>query len=253
VGGVLVGIPSNVAFSLAFIAWNQSIPDAVRATAVIPLSLSFTGAFPLIYAYLAKSREFELSLVLALAIWSVLSFSSAIVISDYLSGNFLVSLVASVPSSLLLFYVLARRQRLVVGGRKILPTTFQFLWRFVLSGGVVVCAVLANEFLGPFVGGVLATFPAVMISTLIIVNHAAGKQAARELAVPMMVSTVMTIIPYAVIVRFSFPILASWLGTTPGIWLGSLAGYAVSLPLAFVAYSVVKRIRESNNFKLKEG
>jgi len=252
VGGVLVGIPSNVAFSLAFIAWNQSIPDAVRATTVVPLSLSFTGAFPLIYAYLAKSREFEPSLVLALAIWSVLSFSSALVISDYLSGNFLVSLVASVPSSLLLFHILARRQRLLVGGRKVLPTTFQFLWRFVLSGGVVVCAVLANEFLGPLAGGVLATFPAVMISTLIIVNHAAGKEAARELAVPMMVSTVMTIIPYSVIVRFSFPILASWLGTTPGIWLGSLAGYAVALPLAFVAYAVVKRIRESNSYELKE-
>src|SRR5580658_8356917 len=90
-GGLLAGFPSTVAFSLAFIGWTQSTQAAVEATTALPLALSFTATFPLVYAYLARTVRFEFSLLGALAFWG----ASSLVLSEVVLGvglSFLVSL-----------------------------------------------------------------------------------------------------------------------------------------------------------------
>src|SRR5208283_3598609 len=106
-------------------------------------------------------------------------------------------------------------------------------WRFVLAGGIVVCAVLLSDTLGPLVGGVFASFPAIITSTIYIVKRVEGVEASRGIAVPVMVSTVFTIVPYIAVVRYAFPIV--------GILFGTMAGYAVAIPLSFIAYYVTGR------------
>ena len=49
-----------------------------------------------------------------------------------------------------------------------------------------------------------------------------GVEASRSIAVPVIVSTVFTIVPYVVAVRYAFPVL--------GVLEGTLVGYAVAIP-----------------------
>jgi hypothetical protein len=127
------------------------------------------------------------------------------------------------------FYItLAKKQRPRVAGRTVRLTPFEWVWRFVLAGGIVVCAVLFSSTLGPLVGGVFASFPAIITSTIYIVKLVEGVEASRGIAVPVMISTLFTIVPYTAVVRFSFPIL--------GVLFGTIAAYAVAIPLSFVAY-----------------
>jgi uncharacterized membrane protein (GlpM family) len=232
-GGLLAGFPSTVAFSLAFIGWTQSTQVAVEATAALPLALSFTAAFPLVYAYLARTVRFEFSLLGALAFWG----ASSLVLSEVVlrvGVDFLVSLGGFYIISAAAYYLLAERRQRTATSHGVRPTVFQWAWRFVLAGGIIVCAVLFSETLGPLVGGIFSSFPAIITSTIYIVSRVEGVEASRGVAMPVMVATVFTIVPYVIVVRYSFPSL--------GILLGTMAGYAVAIPLSLVAFYIVGRM-----------
>jgi uncharacterized membrane protein (GlpM family) len=232
-GGLFAGFPSTVAFSLAFIGWTQSTQAAVEATTALPLALSFTAAFPLIYAYLAGRVRFGLSLLGALAFWG----ASAFILSEVVlrvSLNFWFSFAAFYAITAVAFYLLAERTRTQVPTHGVRPTAFQWTWRFVLAGGVIVAAVFFSETLGPLVGGIFSSFPAIITSTVYIITRVEGVEASRGIALPVMVATVFTIVPYLAVVRLAFPAF--------GILLGTLTGYAVAIPLSVVAFYTVSRM-----------
>jgi|GEM_PF-6096886 hypothetical protein len=149
-------------------------------------------------------------------------------VSITLGADYWVSLVGFYAISAAFYITLAKKQRPRVAGRTVRLTPFEWVWRFVLAGGIVVCAVLFSSTLGPLVGGVFASFPAIITSTIYIVKLVEGVEASRGIAVPVMISTLFTIVPYTAVVRFSFPIL--------GVLFGTIAAYAVAIPLSFVAY-----------------
>ncbi len=241
-GGLLAGFPSTVPFSLAFIGWTQSAATAVEATTALPLALAFTAAFPLVYAFLAKGGRFRFALAGSLAFWGTASFVLSAV-SITLGADYWVSLVGFYSISAVFYITLARKHRPRVAGLTVRLTPFEWLWRFVLAGGIVVCAVVLSSTLGPLVGGVFASFPAIITSTIYIVKRVEGVEASRAIAVPVMVSSLFTIVPYTAVVRFSFPVL--------GVLFGTLAAYIVAIPLSFVAYYLTGRLvgrRESDGF-----
>lgn len=234
VGGLLAGFPSTVALSLFFIGWSQSVQTAVDATTALPLALSFTAAFPVIYARLARTLRFTFSLVGALAFWA----ASAVALTAALQGvdlPFAASVAGFYIVAGVVYFILGRRQVARVPGRAVRPTTLQWLWRFVLAGGIVVSAVYLSETLGPLVGGVFSSFPAIITSTVYIVNRAEGVEASRAIGTPVMVATVFTIVPYVVVVRYAFP----W----AGVLYGTLLGYGIAVPLSVLAFLLVARLR----------
>jgi hypothetical protein len=232
-GGLLAGFPSTVAFSLAFIGWTQSTSAAVEATTALPLALSFTAAFPLIYALLSKKRSFRFALSGALAFWAASSFILSLVALTA-GADFFVSLAGFYAISAVAYYLLARNQKTSTPSRTIRLSAFQWVWRFSLAGGIVVGAVLFSVTLGPLVGGVFASFPAIITSTIYVVSRVEGVEASRGIATPVMVASAFSIVPYTVVVRYSFPVL--------GVLLGTLTGYAVAIPLSLVAYYLIGRI-----------
>ncbi len=232
-GGLLAGFPSTVAFSLAFIGWTQSTSAAVEATTALPLALGFTAAFPLVYAVFAKGGRFRFALSASLAFWGGSSFVLSLVALT-IGADFEVSLVGFFVISALAYYFLARGRRPRIPGRVVRLAPFDWVWRFVLAGGIVATAVLLSGTLGPLVGGVFSSFPAIITSTIFIVRRVEGVEASLGIATPVMVSTVFTIVPYTAVVRYTFPIL--------GILPGTLTGYAVAIPLSFVAYYLTGRI-----------
>ncbi|MDA4136013.1 MAG: hypothetical protein OK449_03285 [Thaumarchaeota archaeon] len=234
-GGLLAGFPSTVAFSLAFIGWTQSTQAAVEATTALPLALSFTATFPLIYAYLAGRVRFGLSLLGALAFWGTASFILSEIVLR-VSLDFWFSFAGFYAIAAVAYYLLAEKKEKQVPTHGVRPTAFQWTWRFVLAGGVIVAAVFFSETLGPLVGGVFSSFPAIITSTIYIIARVEGVEASRGIAKSVMVATVFTIVPYLAVVRFTFPAF--------GILLGTLIGYGVAIPLSIVAFYFVSRMTE---------
>jgi len=226
-GGIIGGLPSTAALSFLFIGVNQSSDAAVQATAVFPLAFSFTCAFLLFYAFFAR-KGFRFGLSISLLIWFVVS--ALIALSNL--KNFALSLAVGVLVLAVTCYVFAERLRL-----KIFPpeerhySTLQHLARGLLAGGIVLLAVIASQTGGPVLGGIFSSFPAVFTSTLYIVNKSRGTDFSRSLTKPLAVSSILTVIPYCIAIRYLYPSL--------GVWIGTVTSYAIIAPLGYLAYRVV--------------
>lgn len=231
-GGLLAGFPSTVAFSLVFIGLTQSTQDAVEATTALPLALGFTASFPLVYASIAKRARFYVSLLGALAFWAAgtLAFSAVILRTGL---DFWVSVAGFYVITVAAYFLLAEKKGASVASHAVRPSAFQWAWRFLLAGGIIVCAVFLSQTVGPLVGGVFSSFPAIITSTIYIITKVEGVEASRSIAVPVMASTLFTIVPYVVTVRYAFPVL--------GVIEGTLVGYAVAIPLSVAAFYIVSR------------
>ena len=226
-GGIIGGLPSTSALSFLFIGINQSSDAAVQATAVFPLVFSFTCAFLLFYAFFAK-RGFRIGLSVSLLIWFVVS--ALIAIFDV--KNFVLSLVGGILVLAATSYVFAERLNL----RSFPPeerhyTTLQHLGRGLLAGFIVLLAVIASQIGGPALGGIFSSFPAVFTSTLYIINKSRGTDFSRSLTKPLAVSSILTVIPCCIAIRYSYLSL--------GIWIGTIISYAIIVPLGYLAYRLV--------------
>ena len=229
-GGILAGLPSTSTLSFLFIGINQSSAAAVQATTVFPLVISFTCAFLLFYAVFAK-KGFAIGLSLSLLIW--FTVSGIIVISGL--KDFTLSLVCGILISAATFYVFVKRLRLknFPGGKKDY-TTVAILERGIGAGSLVLLAVLLSQIGGPRLGGIASAFPAVFTSTLIILNNSKGTEYSRSMTKPMVMTAILTCIPYSVAVRYSYPSL--------GTWLGTIISYAVAAPFAILSYLITNKL-----------
>jgi hypothetical protein len=221
-GGFFGGLPSTTAFAFLFIGWIESPVAAVGATTSFPFFMSFTGAFLLVYAFFSK-RGFISGLAAALSVW----FFAALLIT--LSGpSFEISLIGCSLVSLSTYFGL-RRLRLA----SLRSTRPSYAWplrllRFVISGGIVVAAVLASEVGGPIFGGVFSAFPAVFTSTLYTVSRSEGTEFSRGMTPSLMLSAILTVIPYSIAVRYLYP--------SVGIGYGTVGAYGVAIAIGVVYY-----------------
>lgn len=232
-GGLLAGFPSTVAFSLVFIGWTQSPQTAVEATTGLPFSLGFTATFALVYSYVTRNARLSVGLLVALLYWSV----SAVGVSELVFRGYVVF-----STAIVCFYVicgiglllLARRREKTAPTHGVRPTIFQWAWRYAVAGGMVVSAVFLSETLGPVVGGIFASFPAIITSTIYITGSVEGVEATRGMALPVMLSTIFAVIPYITIARYSFPAYGPFLGTA--------VCYSVAIPLSVLAFFLAGRL-----------
>jgi hypothetical protein len=223
-GGLIGGLPSTSAFFFLFAAWIESPEVAVQATTTFPLFMSFTGAFLLFYAYFAR-RGFVVGLLTAFGLWFLLSFT--VVVSGFVDFDF--ALAGCVAVSIVTYYVFARKLKI----RSPRPVSKKFTWqqrlmRFIISGGLVVLAVLASDIGGAIFGAVFAAFPAMFTSILLSINNSQGTESSRGMTMSLMVSAMLMVVPYAVAVRYLYPSL--------GFVYGTIAAYTVSAVIGFVYY-----------------
>jgi hypothetical protein len=229
VGGVIGGIPSTIVVTLLFIGLVSGAEAVVEATDVVPLAVGLNGLFLVGFATVAR-RGLLAGLAVALAIWLVLSLG---VIAWGLQ---------SFPVSVLVFLVLlgvcysALRYAIDLpprSGIRVRPTVRQVAARATFSGSIITLAVYLSKAAGPVAGGLFSAFPAVFMSTLVIVSLARGVEFARALTRPLMISGMINVVIYAVCVRYAYPML--------GLTWGTVVSFGVSLVSAWGTYQVVKR------------
>ena len=228
-GGILGGLPSTSAFSFFFIGINQSSATAVQATTVFPLAFGITSAYLFFFAFFAQ-KGFSRGISVSLFIW--FAFSSLIVASGL--RDFGLSLVGGAAISVLTYYSFTKKLKLQnLKGEMRVYKIREVVLRGVGAGSLVLISVLLSQIGGPVLGGIAAAFPAVFTSTLIILNKSRGTEFSRAVTKPLVLSGILTIIPFSVAVRYLYPSL--------GIWLGTLVSYALVVPLAILSYCMAQR------------
>jgi len=227
-GGILGGLPSTSAFSFFFIGINQSSDAAVQATTVFPLVFGVTSAYLFFFAFFAQ-KGFGRGISVSLLIW--FAISGLIVLSGL--RDFALSLVGGAVISVLTYYSFTKKLKLKnLTGEERLYKIREIVLRGVGAGFLVLISVFLSQIGGPILGGIAAAFPAVFTSTLIILNKSKGTEFSRAVTKPLVMSGILTIIPFSVAVRYLYPSF--------GVWLGTLVSYALVVPLAILSYYVVQ-------------
>lgn len=227
-GGVLGGFPSTAAFSFLFIGLNQSSEIAAEATVVFPLIFAVTNTFLLFFSIFSR-KGFLIGIVASLIIWLV---SSMLI---FLSGfkDFYFSLLFGLIISFLTYFLFTRKLNLQPFTGKVTLYGFKEILLRGLGAGVVVAgSVFLSQIGGPVLGGIAAAFPAVFTSTLIILNRRRGLEFTRSASKPLAFSGIFTVIPYSIVVHYSYPVV--------GVWFGTLIAYLAVFPLALIAYFAAK-------------
>lgn len=223
VGGVIAGLPSSSLVAFFFIAWTQSPEAASLATTLGPLGMGVVALFNVVYALLYPAG-FGRALAGSLGTWLLLSLGLlALNVRHYA-----LSLLGLVLLALISYHILEHWLDIPSRGQqRIRYTPGQLAFRGLFGGTIIACAVLIAKLGGPIVGGVMATFPTVMLSTLILnhLNH--GRAFASAVLKSMTVSGTINVTLYLTAVRYLYPACGLVLGTLLSFALSLLGGYLV--------------------------
>jgi hypothetical protein len=226
-GGFIGGLPSTALIAFFFIGFTQSPEIASRATTVFPLAIAISGLFLVVFALLAP-KGFMLGLLSGIGFWFLLS---AIILFSGLK-NFGVNLI--IYAAIMLFAFLILEKYLLI--RSVvqvttLPSEKQLALRSVFGGFIIASAVFIERIAGPVTGGLLAGFPAMFISTLIISYKAHGIEFSRAMTKPLMVTGMITIAVFAVGIRYFLP--------STGLSAGTLLSLGISAVSAYFTYRFI--------------
>lgn len=225
ISGIVIALPSTIIVNFFFLGTILSKADFAKILALIPAPLGASMIFIITYIYIAKwlnifffsknkiSKKQKIILIIltlipSSAVWLLMSLPLAV----YKFHDF--------PLSLMIFIVLAFVAQLVLnrGSKKyhleepIRYTVLQQISRAAVAGLVVAITVYLGKTMGPFWGGVIAMFPAAFLAAICIMHYYYSHEALFNFfrTVPLGTST---LILYAWIAHYSFPILGPSLGT----------------------------------------
>ena len=228
-GGVVAGLPSSSLIAFLFIGVTQSPEVAAQATTLAPLGMGVVALFNVVYALLYP-RGFALALASAIGTWLILALGLlALDVNSYaisLGGVFMFLILS--------YWILEKVLDIPSEGqRQTHYTVGQLAFRGLLGGTIISFAVLMAKLGGPLVGGVFATFPNVMLSTIIVnhLNH--GRAFSTAVVKSMTISGAITVTLYVSAVR--------WLYPACGLALGTALSFALSLVTGYLVYRFVQR------------
>src|SRR5204863_2309322 len=85
--------------------------------------------------------------------------------------------------------------------------------RVFISGPIIILSVVLAKLGGPLVGGIFASFPALVLSTMIITYLTQGSTFTKSVLKILMVSMSINLTVYALAVRFLYPLFGFVAGT----------------------------------------
>ncbi len=215
VGGMVGNLPSTILTSLLFIGITQTPEFAGEATVTVPLGMFLSTIFLYVFISLV-SKGLAIAVSGGLAAWILLALLASLFQETgrmawtvlYFSGAIATWLLAEkvlkIPS-------LGRLKRRYSAG--------QILFRALFAGSVVGASVLIARTGSAFWAGLFASFPAMMLSAMVILTLSAGFPFARATGKVMLLASTNIVI-YSFVAGTLFPII--------GIWWGTLVSYLVA-------------------------
>ncbi len=179
VGGVLSGVPSTMLVSLVFIYVGQGGEDVKLAVSVVPplMIAALVYGYALVTTLGRAGGPYLYARAIATAglVWLLVAFAARRV-EHYVS---FAESVAAVMVAIVGFAVLFRRYEPVVA-KHIQRPRHVLIDRFMLSGAVIAGAVMVAHVVSAKWGGVVASFPVVLTSTVCFLNSGQGNGFAKS-------------------------------------------------------------------------
>ncbi len=227
-GGVIAGIPSTMVIALFFIGWTQSPVVASESTTLMPIILGINAICIMTYV-LVTETSFYLSILISLALWFILSLG----LVSLNPNNFIYSLVGCILLSIPSYYILEIKSDISSQGKRDTNFSFpQLLFRGILSGTIITFAVIISKITNnPLIGGIFASFPAVILSTIIITHFAHGRSFSCAVIKALMISATINGMVYIIAVRYLY--------LAVGLIYGTMLSYLFSLISGYLTYLLV--------------
>jgi uncharacterized membrane protein (GlpM family) len=230
-GGVLAGLPSTALVSLIFIALTQSSAASVKADVAIPAGFGFTVLLVALYVRLREHYAIANAMAKAIGIWVIL----AVPIFGLLPKSlFLATIIFVICFSIA---VISLEKVRVKSIKNLAITRQELLIRALVAGVLIAIAVILAKVLGAFVGGIVASFPVVVITSLSILDHKRGKN--------LMASTAKTM-PFGSFGTVAFLVGFHFLVPSLGLFIGLILSYGISIVFAVIALQVRLQVVSNN-------
>lgn len=232
VGGLIAGLPSTVVVALFFIGLSQGVESVVESTSVVPLAFAANGPFMLVYAALSKKGLWQ-SMGAALLVWFGISY----LIMFFNLSNFNWGLAVCILVLIISTIIFEKAFRaLSIPRYKTAYKNSQLLARALFAGLIIGSAVLASKFLNPLFGGILASFPAVFVSAIIILHNSRGPKVSIGLAKSLLISGFINVMAYIIAIRFYY--------VSIGLYWGTLIGLLTSFVSAYLTHKfILKKLK----------
>lgn len=205
-GGLVANLPSNILVALLFVALAEGVDFVARATLAVPVGMTIDALF-LVAFVLLLPRGLGVAIAGSLAVW----LAGAIVARRVAYADMIGGIAIYVVATVLSFWLLERRVRSVEGTRKPYGAR-EVALRALFAGTIVGGTVLLSGFVGEYWTGLLGTFPAVLLSTLVILARKQGRDFARATGKVLVLGST-NIVVYALVVRWAYPAIGVWWGT----------------------------------------
>jgi uncharacterized membrane protein (GlpM family) len=232
-GGLVIGFPSTILFTLFFIGWTQSTQAAVRAAAVIPAAHGINALFLLAAVSLLR-QGLRAALSVGLGVWFGLALVLVAAKFDGFSAGLLIYVALLAASYSLLGRALPDGPDLPRPEGPSRSTPALILGRGALVGGIIALAVLLTKAAGPLVGGVFAIFPAAFLGTLVATYISRGAAFSASVMRAALLGGISVVV-YAAAVRLTYPQL--------GLGWGTAASTAAALGSTLLIRAVTMKSR----------
>ena len=206
-GGMISNLPSTILVSLLFIGITQGVDFAAAATITVPLGMTLSTLFLFTFICLIP-KGLGWALFGSLSAWLGFAVLSSFFQEVSRMGWTFVYFFTALGTWLLAERVFKIPSVSKTGKRY---KWWQMLIRAAFAGTVVGTAVLVGRSGSAFWTGIFATFPAVMLSSMVILTLAAGAGFARALGKIMLLASTNIVI-YGFAAGYFFP----WIGLTWG-------------------------------------
>jgi hypothetical protein len=208
VGGLIANLPSNILISLLFIAFTQDIQFVRQAIPGLPVGMLIDTFFLAVFIIALRGKLLT-AILISLISW----FGLAYLANEIGFSNLWLNCLLYAAITIVVYFTLRHRLRLpVTPGIKKQYSILQILIRSAFAGGVVASVVIIARFSPPYLVGIVAAFPAVLLSTMVILVMNQNRQFARATGMIMILSS-SNIVIYGLAVYFSYPSLGLWWGT----------------------------------------
>jgi hypothetical protein len=229
-GGLIANLPSNILVSLLFIALTKGTDYAAKAAGSVPVGMTVDTVFLLAFVA-ALGRGLLAGLAAGLGAW--LAVAALVLALPPLATAWAILLYVLVCAAS--FLAADRGLRVESVAKKAVPFKVStVLVRALFAGTIVAGAVAAAQVAPAYMTGVLAVFPAVLLSTMTILTRAQGRSFARATGKVLIVSS-SNIIVYGAAVALLYPAI--------GPWWGTLCAFAAAVGYVALLLPLTRRIR----------
>lgn len=228
-GGLIANLPSTVLIALIFVALVNDAGFSAEATRAIPTGMTIDTIFLLIFIILLN-KSLGKAVFISLISWLIMALIAGF--TQY--GNTAVNILMYGLAATAAFLILEHGFEIPPQSRRRKNFTIKnAIIRALFAGGVVAGTTIISAFAGTYWVGLFSTFPAVMLSSMVILTLNQGKEFARAVGKIMILSST-NIIVYALGVSITYPVL--------GIIPGTIVSFGLAAIWVLMMYPVIKRI-----------